>query len=89
MCCPGCEAVAQTIVDKVQKHPTNPGKLTLADLAAYQPKKLYYHLFPKTLLRWAVRLMPLLRRDPRKFGRNGDIDLVDLVSAGDYPACTG
>ena len=25
--------MAQTIVDKVRKHPTNPGKLTLADLA--------------------------------------------------------
>ncbi len=31
--------VAQAIVDKVQKHPTNPGRLTLADLAGYQPKK--------------------------------------------------
>jgi gamma-glutamyltranspeptidase/glutathione hydrolase len=30
--------VAQAIVDKVQKHPTNPGKLSLADLAGYQPK---------------------------------------------------
>ena len=31
--------IAQAIVDKVQRHPTNPGKMTLADLAAYQPKK--------------------------------------------------
>jgi gamma-glutamyltranspeptidase/glutathione hydrolase len=31
--------VAQAIVDKVRQHPTNPGRLTLADLAAYQPKK--------------------------------------------------
>ena len=31
--------IAQAIVDKVQKHPTNPGKMTLADLAGYQPKK--------------------------------------------------
>jgi gamma-glutamyltranspeptidase len=31
--------VAQAIVDKVRKHPTNPGKLSLADLAGYQPKK--------------------------------------------------
>lgn len=31
--------VAQAIVDKVQKHPSNPGKLSLADLAGYQPKK--------------------------------------------------
>ncbi len=31
--------VAQAIVDKVQKHPDNPGQLSLADLANYQPKK--------------------------------------------------
>jgi gamma-glutamyltranspeptidase/glutathione hydrolase len=31
--------IARAIVDKVQKHPTNPGKMTLSDLAAYQPKK--------------------------------------------------
>lgn len=31
--------VAQAIVDKVQKHPTNPGKLSMADLAGYQAKK--------------------------------------------------
>lgn len=31
--------VARAIVDKVQRHPTNPGKLSLLDLSAYQPKK--------------------------------------------------
>lgn len=31
--------IAQAMVDKVQKHPLNPGKLALADLAGYQPKK--------------------------------------------------
>lgn len=31
--------VAQAIVSKVQNHPTNPGKLTLSDLANYQAKK--------------------------------------------------
>jgi gamma-glutamyltranspeptidase / glutathione hydrolase len=31
--------VAQAIVKKVQSHPNNPGKMTLADLAAYQAKK--------------------------------------------------
>ncbi len=31
--------VAQAIVDKVQKHPGNPGLLTLTDLAGYQPQK--------------------------------------------------
>ncbi|MFM2399973.1 MAG: gamma-glutamyltransferase [Pseudomonadota bacterium] len=31
--------VAQAIAAKVQSHPTNPGKLTAADMAAYQPKQ--------------------------------------------------
>jgi gamma-glutamyltranspeptidase / glutathione hydrolase len=32
-------AIAQAMVDKVQKHPSNPGKLTMADMAGYQSKK--------------------------------------------------
>lgn len=32
-------AVAQAIVQKVRSHPTNPGVLSLQDLAGYQPKK--------------------------------------------------
>lgn len=31
--------VAQAIVDKVRNHPGNPGRLSMADMAAYQPKK--------------------------------------------------
>lgn len=31
--------IAQAIVAKVQSHPTNPGRLALADLAHYQPKE--------------------------------------------------
>ena len=31
--------IAQAMVDKVQKHPTNPGKLSMADLAGYQAVK--------------------------------------------------
>ncbi len=31
--------VARAIVNKIQSHPTNPGKLSLADLANYQAKK--------------------------------------------------
>ncbi|MDO5692658.1 MAG: gamma-glutamyltransferase family protein [Pseudomonadota bacterium] len=31
--------VAQAIVDKVNGHPSNPGRMTLADLANYQPKR--------------------------------------------------
>ncbi|MDZ4397436.1 gamma-glutamyltransferase family protein [Hydrogenophaga sp.] len=32
-------AVAQAMVDKVQKHPGNPGQLSLTDLAGYQARK--------------------------------------------------
>lgn len=32
-------AVAQALVDKVRQHPTNPGRMTLDDLARYQPRE--------------------------------------------------
>lgn len=56
-----------------------------ADLPPFQPKKLYYQVFPKRFLTLAVRLLPLLGQDPRRFGRNRDIDLVDLTRAPDFP----
>jgi hypothetical protein len=31
-----------------------------------------------------VRLLPLVGRDPRRFGRNGDIDLLELAGE-DFP----
>lgn len=55
------------------------------DLPPYQPQKLYFHVFPKTMMRLVVSLLPLTGRDPHKFGRNGDIDLADLVKDGDFP----
>lgn len=47
---------------------------------AFAPQKLYYHVVPRRLLRVAVRVLPLLGRDPRRFGRNHDIDLVGLTA---------
>lgn len=41
---------------------------------------LYFAVIPKGIVRFGVRVMPLLRQDPRKFGRNGDIDLVKIAS---------
>ena len=55
------------------------------NLLPYQPQKLYYHVFPKGWLKPAVRIMPLLGRNPRRFGRNGDIDLRAIVEEGDFP----
>ncbi len=52
--------------------------------APYQPDKLYYHTFPRGWLTWVVRLMPLFGKDPRRFGQNGDIDLLEVVGE-DFP----
>lgn len=51
------------------------------DLPAYQPQKLYFQTISKRLLRIAVRILPWFGKDPHKFGRNEDIDLVDIASA--------
>jgi LmbE family N-acetylglucosaminyl deacetylase len=56
-----------------------------SELPPYHPQKLYYQTMPKSLLRWAVRIAPLLRMDPHHFGRNRDIDLASLVQEGDFP----
>jgi LmbE family N-acetylglucosaminyl deacetylase len=55
--------------------------------APYQPQKLYWAVFPKRLIKFFVLIMRLTRRDPTKFGRNGDINLID-IAAHDYPATT-
>jgi LmbE family N-acetylglucosaminyl deacetylase len=56
-------------------------------LTTYAPQKLYYTGLPRRVLRWLVRLMPLLGRDPTSFGQNGDINLVE-IAAIDYPFTT-
>ncbi|HZW04235.1 MAG TPA: PIG-L family deacetylase [Anaerolineaceae bacterium] len=48
-------------------------------LPPFQPKKLYYHTIPHTMLRLMVRLMPLVGRDPTRFGQNKDIDLKEIA----------
>ena len=48
--------------------------------APFKPSALYYQVFPRWFLKWMTRLMPLVGKDPRKWGRNGDIDLADLAN---------
>ena len=45
----------------------------------FKPRALYFQVFPKGFLRTAVRLLPLLGKDPTKFGRNGDINIKELA----------
>jgi len=55
------------------------------DSPPYQPQKLYFQVFPKKALRLVMRLLPLLGKDPHRFGRNEDIDLAAIVEEGDFP----
>lgn len=50
----------------------------------YKPRALYFQVFPRRILRWTVRLMPLFGKDPTKFGRNQDVNLRDLAEV-DFP----
>jgi len=47
--------------------------------APYQPQKLYFSTFSRTWLRILNRLMTIMGHDPRRWGRNEDIDLVDIA----------
>lgn len=55
------------------------------DLPPFQPQKLYYHIMPKGFIRFGVMLMRLSGKDVRHFGRNGDIDLLDIIQSGNFP----
>ena len=53
------------------------------ELQATDPQalsRLYYHTMPKSSAKIAVFWMRLLGKDPRKIGRNKDIDLVQIAS---------
>jgi LmbE family N-acetylglucosaminyl deacetylase len=51
---------------------------------AFQPSRLYFTVRPAGLMKLAVRLMPLFGQDPRRFGRNRDIDLTRIFNSA-YP----
>ena len=46
----------------------------------FQPQKLYYNTFSHRMLKLMIKFMPLLGRNPRRFGRNHDIDLTAIVN---------
>lgn len=53
-------------------------------LAPYQPQKLYYSTPSMKTLRFLVRIMPFFGQDPRHWGRNKDIDLLNIIK-DEYP----
>jgi LmbE family N-acetylglucosaminyl deacetylase len=52
--------------------------------APFKPEALYYQVFPRTILRLVVRLMPLFGKDPTRFGNNRDVNLKELAEV-DFP----
>jgi len=46
--------------------------------ALWQPSRLYYTVIPRSTLKWFVRILRLLGRDPRHFGHNQDIDITQV-----------
>jgi len=46
--------------------------------AVFQPRKLYFLVRPRRMMKWMVNLMPLFGQDPHHFGRNKDVDLTRM-----------
>jgi LmbE family N-acetylglucosaminyl deacetylase len=46
---------------------------------SYQPAKLFYHTIPRYFIRFNIRLLKLLGKDPSKYGKNKDIDLTQMA----------
>lgn len=64
----------------------DPGKYPEAG-APYQPQKLYWHVFPKALFNFAIKVTRILRPNKNMFGRNNDID-IDEIAKHNYPPTT-
>ncbi|HPH95026.1 MAG TPA: PIG-L family deacetylase [Anaerolineaceae bacterium] len=57
----------------------DPGFADPDGLPPFAAQKLYFHTIGRTFLRAAVFVSRLFGRDPRRFGKNGDIDLVSIA----------
>lgn len=74
--------------DHIKLHQATMQAFDLAADPAYRPDLgaphaatfLYHPAFGMGFFKLLVRLMPLLGRDPRKFGRNADIDLLHVLT---------
>ncbi len=64
----------------IQDNEPNTGRQPAAGDTPAMPgaPRLYVTAFPKELLKFGVKVLPLVGQNPRKFGRNKDIDLVEM-----------
>lgn len=63
---------------------TGDKEIVLENSLPFSPSKLYFHIFPRGLIKYFVKLMPIFGKDPSKFGKNGDIDLAAIMNQ-DFP----
>ena len=66
----------------------DPERLPETGAPAWKPQKLYYSTMPKRWFKLFVQVAPLFGVNPREFGRNNDIDVIDLIESGDFPIHT-
>ncbi|MFC2035974.1 PIG-L deacetylase family protein [Chloroflexota bacterium] len=50
----------------------------------FVPRKLYFGVRSRKIMKIIIRLMPLFGQDPHHFGRNGDVDLTKITGV-EYP----
>ncbi len=65
---------AATKAFKLAGDPAHPGSFP-----PFQPERLFYHTIPRYFIRFNVRLLKLLGKDPTKYGKNQDIDLTQMA----------
>jgi LmbE family N-acetylglucosaminyl deacetylase len=50
------------------------------NLPPYQPDRLFYHTISRHFVRFNVKLLQFVGKDPSKYGRNQDIDLTQIAN---------
>lgn len=54
------------------------GEFTSQDWSPHAPSYLYYYVIPKSRVKRTIWLARISLKDPRRWGRNGDVDLTQL-----------
>jgi len=59
-------------------------QVKIEGMAPFHPAGVYFHTFSRKFMRMVVKLMPLVGKDPTKFGKNGDINFLEILKI-DFP----
>jgi LmbE family N-acetylglucosaminyl deacetylase len=65
--------------DHIKIHQATHKALDMLQGDAARPTKVYYAAFPRLLLRIGVAVMKIMGRDPRRLGRNQDLDAQAIL----------